>query len=92
MVKEFNSRKVSVIGQVRKPGRYGYHEGMTLVEAIAMAGGTTDSAVLRSIQVTRNQGDAAVYEVPFRDITQGREPAFPLIPGDIIFVEESPVK
>ena len=34
-VKEFNSRKISVIGQVRKPGRYGYHEGMTLVEAIA---------------------------------------------------------
>ena len=91
-VEEFNSRKVSVIGQVRKPGRYGYHEGMTLVEAIAMAGGTTDSAVLRSIQVTRNRAEAERYEVPFKDITQGKAPAFMLAPGDIVFVDESPVK
>jgi len=91
-VEEFNSRKVSVIGQVRKPGRYGYHEGMTLVEAIAVAGGTTDSAVLRAIQVTRNRGETERYEVPFRDITQGKAPAFMLAPGDIVFVEESPVK
>ncbi len=91
-VEEFNSRKVSVIGQVRKPGRYGYHEGMTLVEAVAMAGGTTDSAVLRTIQVTRNREVAARYEVPFKDITQGKAPAFMLAPGDIVFVDESPVK
>ena len=91
-VKEFNSRKVSVIGQVTKPGRYAYHEGMTLVEAIAIAGGTTDSAILRTIQVTRNRGDAARFEVRFRDITQGKEPPFMLVPGDIVFVDESAVK
>jgi protein involved in polysaccharide export with SLBB domain len=92
LVEEFNSRKVSVIGQVREPGRYGYREGLTLVEAIAMAGGTTDSAILRTIQVTRNRNDAARYEVPFKDITQGKAPAFMLEPGDIIFVDESAVK
>jgi len=91
-VKEFNSRKVSVIGQVRKPGRYGYHEGMTLVEAIALAGGTTDSAVLREIQVTRNEDEVQRYGVPFKDITQGKAPAFMLVPGDIIFVDESAVR
>ena len=91
-VKEFNSRKISVIGQVRKPGRYGYHEGMTLVEAIALAGGTTDSAVLRTIQVTRNQGETERFEVPFKDITRGKAPPFALIPGDIVFVDESAVK
>jgi len=91
-VKEFNSRKISVIGQVYKPGRYGYHEGMTLVEAIALAGGTKDSAVLRAIQVTRNQDEIERYEVPFKDITRGRAPAFMLVPGDIVFVDESAVK
>jgi hypothetical protein len=30
--------------------------------------------------------------VPFKDITQGKAPAFMLAPGDIVFVEESPVK
>lgn len=92
LVEEFNSRKVSVIGQVRQPGRYGYREGLTLVEAIAMAGGTTDSAILRTIQVTRNRNEAARYAVPFKDITQGKAPAFMLEPGDIIFVDESAVR
>ena len=46
--------QVSVIGEVTKPGRYPYRDGMTLVEAIADAGGTTDSALLSSIQVTRS--------------------------------------
>ena len=68
------------------------HLNTMLVEAIAMAGGTTDSAILRIIQVTRNRNDAARYEVPFKDITQGKAPAFMLEPGDIIFVDESAVR
>ena len=54
-VKEFNSRKITIIGQIKKPGRYEFRDGMTLVEAIALAGGTTDSAILRVMQVTRRQ-------------------------------------
>jgi len=92
IVKEFNSRKISVLGQIRKPGRYDFHDGMTLVEAIAVAGGTTNSAVLRLVQVTRKIPDTKKYDVPFRDITTGRAPDFRLLPGDIILVEESAVK
>jgi len=92
IVQEFNSRKISVLGQIRKPGRYDFHDGMTLVEAIAVAGGTTDSAVLRLIQVTRKVPDPQKFDVPFKDITLGRSPDFALLPGDIILVEESAVK
>ena len=41
MVKEWNSRKVSVIGQVQKPGAVVYFPNMTVVDAIAGAGGFT---------------------------------------------------
>jgi polysaccharide biosynthesis/export protein len=92
-VLEFNSRKVSVLGQVHRPGRYAYQAGMTLVEAIAEAGGTTESAVVAAMRVTRHdeQGEVSI-DVPFKEITQGGLTDFPLMPGDIIFVAESAVK
>ncbi len=92
LVREYNSRKVSVIGQVKKPGRITYRAGMTLVEAIAEAGGTTDRAALQMVQVTRSQGEGERFEVPFRKITTGKWPDFFLIPGDIVFVNESAVR
>ena len=97
-VEEFNSRQVAVIGEVKKPGRYPYRDGMTLVEAIADAGGTTDSALLASMQVTRaiTVSDDALnkqnFEVPFKDITLGRAEDFPLLPGDVVVVQESAVR
>lgn len=94
---EFNSRQVSVIGEVTRPGRYPYRDGLTLVEAIAEAGGTTDQAQLVSMQVTRtvlaDSGPSQRrFEVPFRDITLGRSPDFDLLPGDMILVQESAVR
>jgi polysaccharide export outer membrane protein len=88
-----NSRKISVLGEVKNPGRYPFHDGMTLVEAIAEAGGTTPSAVLSGVTVTRREaaGESS-FDVPFREITQGRRPDFRLLPGDVIFVLESAVK
>ena len=92
-VESYNSRMVSVIGQVKRPGRYAYSEGITLVQAIASAGGTTSSAVLTEMQVTRNDGDMTTrFAVPFRAITQGRVDDFALLPGDIVVVHESAVK
>ena len=44
MVKEWNSRKFSVIGQVQKPGSVPYFTNMTIVDAIASAGGFTGIA------------------------------------------------
>lgn len=92
-VQEHNSRQVSVIGQVKRPGRYAYRSGMTLIEAIAEAGGTTDSAVLASMKVTRLvEGRELSADVPFKEITQGRVTDFALQAGDIVFVAESAVK
>ncbi len=92
-VLEFNSRKISVLGEVNEPGRYDYRDGMTLVEAIAEAGGTTEQAVLQTVQITRKAKDEQVrYDVAFRDITMGRSADFVLLPGDVVVVQESSVK
>jgi len=92
-VEEFNSRKVSVLGEVRNPGRYTYRPGMTLVEAIAEAGGTTESSVVATMRVTRRRDEGEIsMEIPFKEITQGQVKDFPLSPGDIVFVAESAVK
>ena len=93
LVKEQNSRKVSVLGEVTRPGRYAYRDGMTLIEAIAEAGGTSISAVLSGVILTRQvEGKEYSVELPYRDITEGRAPDFSLAPGDIVLVPTSPVK
>lgn len=46
-------RKFFINGEVRKPGGYSYHPGMTLREATAMAGGLTERASLRRMTIIR---------------------------------------
>ncbi|MDP1826697.1 MAG: polysaccharide biosynthesis/export family protein [Archangium sp.] len=90
LVKEFNSKKVFVFGEVSKPGSFSYEEGMTIIHAISQAGGLTRSASKNSVNVTRVvDGKEVKFPVKVEDIVIGREKNFQLVPGDIIFVPES---
>src|ERR1700733_12684766 len=53
VVKQYNSKKVSVIGQVQKPGSLSWSEGMKLVEAISLSGGFTPLADADHVRITR---------------------------------------
>lgn len=90
MVKEFNSKKVFVFGEVTKPGAFPFEEGMTIIHAVSAAGGFARTASKNSVNVTRVQ-DGRELKVPVRveDIVVGREKNFALQPGDIIFVPET---
>ncbi|MFO0600965.1 MAG: polysaccharide biosynthesis/export family protein [Myxococcaceae bacterium] len=89
-VKEFNSKKVFVFGEVSKPGSFSWEEGMTIIHAISQAGGLTRSAAKNSVNVTRVvDGKEVKVPVKVEDIVIGREKNFTLVPGDIIFVPES---
>jgi polysaccharide export outer membrane protein len=89
MVKEWNSRKVSVIGQVQKPGSVAYFTNMTIVDAIAAAGGFTGIASKNSVTLRReNKGSVTSKNCPVADISEGRAPNVVLRPGDILVVEE----
>jgi polysaccharide biosynthesis/export protein VpsN len=88
-MKEWNSRKVSVLGQVQKPGPVAYHPNMTIVDAIALAGGFTGIAAKNSVSLRREGGgkvESRVY--PVADITEGRSTNIPVLPGDVVVVEE----
>lgn len=90
LVKEFNSKKVFVFGEVGKPGSFPFEDGMTIVHAISQAGGLTRGAAKNSVNVTRViDGQEVKLPVKMEDIVVGREKNFPLQPGDIIFVPQS---
>ncbi|HEU4522919.1 MAG TPA: polysaccharide biosynthesis/export family protein [Thermoanaerobaculia bacterium] len=53
VVREIRSLKVSVLGQVREPGRYDLKGPSTVFDALAMAGGLTEFAARRKITILR---------------------------------------
>jgi protein involved in polysaccharide export with SLBB domain len=89
VIKELNSKKIAVLGEVQKPGTLMYFEGMTIVEAISQAGGFTAMARKNSVTVTRrNEGKKMNYTVPVEAIAQNRAANFAVRPGDVVFVRE----
>ncbi len=90
LVKEFNSRKVFVFGEVQKPGTFAYEDGMSVVQALTLAGGFTKQAAQNSTSVTRHvNGQEVKMKVHVQDIALGKAANFKLEPGDIVYVPES---
>jgi polysaccharide export outer membrane protein len=88
-VKEYNSKKISVFGQVKQPGNFPYRDGMSVVEAISQAGGFTSMARKNDTTVIRVvEGKKERFQVQVEAIGQGRVPNFFLRTGDIVFVPE----
>ena len=73
-------RPIFVLGEVSKPGQYPYQPGMTVVSAVAVAGGFTYRAIKDYASVVRNL-DGETIEGKARRQT-------PVQPGDVIMVFE----
>ena len=90
LVKEYNSKKVFVFGEVQKPGTFPYQDGMSVVQAVTLAGGFTKTASQNSTSVTRRVGGTETkIKVSVQDIALGKASNFTLEPGDIVYVPES---
>jgi len=90
LVKEFNSKKVFVFGEVQKPGTFAFEDGMSIVQAITVAGGFTRNAAQNSTSITRRvNGQEVKTKVNVQDIALGKAPNVTLEPGDIVFIPES---
>ena len=73
-------RPVAILGEVAKPGQYPYQPAMTMLTAVAAAGGFTYRAVEDYVYVVRQDGDHAVV---------GRLlPQSYVKPGDVIKIYE----
>jgi polysaccharide biosynthesis/export protein len=73
-------RPFSILGEVRAPGRFPYAPGMTIEDAIALAGGYTIHAEQNAVRVTTRNGDA--------QITDFRPPTASFFAGDALYVPE----
>jgi polysaccharide export outer membrane protein len=90
LVREFNSKKVFVFGEVQKPGTFPYQDGMSIIQAVTIAGGFTKTAAQNSTSVTRRVDAQEVkVRVNVQDIALGKASNFLLQPGDIVYVPES---
>jgi len=90
IVKEYNSKKIFVFGEVQKPGTFVYEDGMTVIQAVTLAGGFMKTAAPNSTSVTRLvDGQEMKIRVPVQDIALGKATNVLLRPGDIVFVPES---
>ena len=87
MVREVNSARVYVTGEVQKPGAFPLRGQVTVLQALAMAGGLTEFADRNGMMVIRANNGPRI-NVRYSDLverrTQGSD--FPLQPGDTVVV------
>ncbi len=85
-VREFNSKKIHVIGEVSKPGRFRFAAGLNVLTAIANAGGFTKKAARNATKLIRNN---KTYLIPLGSLGKRKVQIPTLQPGDLVYVPES---
>lgn len=90
LVEEFISKRIFVLGQVKKAGNFPIRTKMSVIEAISLSGGFTDFADLTNVVVARKtkEGEEKRFVIDIKKIVNGEKENFYLQAGDIIFVSE----
>lgn len=79
-IQVLNYRPFYIMGQVNSPGSYPYVNGITVLEAVVIAGGYTKRAKESQMQIIRG-----------KDVTRTKQEATPetiILPGDVIEVPQ----
>ena len=74
-------RPFFILGSVSRPGEYAYRPGMTVLTAVAIAGGFSQRARTDIVSIVRRIND----EAPMEGVA---ERSTPVMPGDTIYVFE----
>jgi polysaccharide export outer membrane protein len=88
LVKEFNSSRITVTGEIRKPGVYPYR-GESLLQFVSMAGGVTDNANSTILIVREVNGQRSAAKFNLSAIQRGRDPDPSIQAGDVIVADTS---
>jgi polysaccharide export outer membrane protein len=78
-IQVLNYRPFYIIGEVRNPGSFQYVSGMTVINAVALAGGFTYRADQDDIVISRGGSDGPKEQA---------RPDSQVLPGDIVEVTE----
>jgi polysaccharide biosynthesis/export protein len=89
-LQKISGNRVYVIGQVTKPGAFIVNPRVDVIQAIAMAGGTTPFASLGNIKIIRRTADGGQEALPFNynDVVHGNDLSenVTLEAGDVVVV------
>jgi polysaccharide export outer membrane protein len=89
VVKQINSRKVYITGQVAKQGPYPLTAPTTVIQMISLAGGVAEFADSKNIMVIRTEnGRQVAHKVNYKEVMAGKKLAqnIELKPGDTVVV------
>jgi polysaccharide biosynthesis/export protein len=89
VVKQMNSRKVFITGEVAKPGPYPLTGPTTVLQLISIAGGLRDYAESKKIIVVRNEnGKQTTLPFNYKDVVSRKnlKQNIELKPGDTVIV------
>jgi len=84
--------QIVILGEVKKPGVHAipFDKPMSLLQAVAEAGGFTDLASINRVQIVRGRdGRQKKIRVRISRIMDGSEPDFRLEPNDVIMVPQT---
>jgi polysaccharide export outer membrane protein len=89
-VMEVNSYRINVVGKVERPGVYTPKDFVTVLDALALAGGASKFAETDQIIIIRRDRDGAQRKIPFvySEVVAGRrlEMNITLLGGDTVVV------
>ena len=73
IVQEIRSQRFNIVGEVNRPGTYPLIRPMTVLDAVALAGGFRDFAKITKIYVLRLRPDGPRMRSPFnyKDVIKG---------------------
>ncbi len=89
-----NSKNISVMGQVLRPGKYSIVSGVrTVSDFLSMAGGVTPTGADEVTVITKRSGETKRYQVDVDDLFTSDDPAvnIELQTGDSIYVPRAPM-
>lgn len=91
---EFMNFKVSVLGEVNKPGTYTIEgDKVTVLQALSLAGDLTIFGKRNNVTVIREMdGERVFYNIDLCSVDMFKSPAYNLLQNDIVYVEPSEIK
>ncbi len=88
-VLEIHSKNIFVLGQVESPGRYPLQQGLTVLQALSLAGGLAEWADKGDVVILRKEnGKQSRIKFDYKNVSKGKnlEKNIVLQPGDTIIV------
>ncbi len=94
-VEHSTGRRVTILGEIQRPGTYSLppEQPLTLLGLVATAGGFTDIANPSRVRILRDTGDIKnnTIRVNVNDLLKGRleQTDITLLPGDVVMIPEA---